>query len=513
MAFGFGTNNGAGTSDLLSCASLAGASQRTYSFWMYRQAANVNGRALDRGPYEYIYEHASAAGLTYQRSFSTTNGIWESSDRPLQTWAHWLLTYDSSSTANDPSMYYNGALDTGVTEYSTPSGTATSGSASVYIGNRADLGRIFDGRFCEYAIWDRILSAGEIAALASGHAPAFFPVGRIMYLPMTRAAADLDNGSASYSNGAVQAHPRVIYPSAKILRFPPRITGGVTLVIQDAVLAIAADALNLTQSATLTVADTLQSLSAESPALSQANVLAVADVLQSITAENVALSQAIALTVADAEHSVVVDSVALSQAAALAVQDATLALAVDSPALTQANVLAVADAVLAIAADAPTLSTDNVLAVADALQSISVDAPELTQAHVLAVADTVQAITVDSPVLSESVILAVQDAVQALAVDSPALTQANILAVADAVMALSAGGVELTQSSTLVVSDALFEVLVDSFALQGLGESRQLYFVVEARDRVIVVAPRSRGLVAARRDRRVVLDPGKFTKH
>ena len=54
------------------------------------------------------------------------------------------VTYDSSSTANDPTIYINGVAQP-LTEVDTPIGTLVDNSDAYIIGNRTAQDRTFDG--------------------------------------------------------------------------------------------------------------------------------------------------------------------------------------------------------------------------------------------------------------------------------------------------------------------------------------------------------------------------------
>lgn len=105
--------------------------------------------------------------LRFYRWFSGTAGDWNSAASSLQmdVWQHVVLVYDSSSSANDPVFYIDGSVSA-TTEFGTPSGTASSdASHTLTIGNRPAADRTFDGLIDEVRLYNRALSAAEIAAL------------------------------------------------------------------------------------------------------------------------------------------------------------------------------------------------------------------------------------------------------------------------------------------------------------------------------------------------------------
>ncbi len=105
--------------------------------------------------------------LRFFQGWSTSNGEWRAPNQGLATgqWYHVAVTYDRGSTANDAVLYIDGVSVT-VTETSAPLGTVDDDSASsVTIGNLVNIFRDFDGRMTDLRIYDRLLSADEIATI------------------------------------------------------------------------------------------------------------------------------------------------------------------------------------------------------------------------------------------------------------------------------------------------------------------------------------------------------------
>lgn len=93
--------------------------------------------------------------------FSTQPGSWYATAPTTGTLGHVAITYNRTSTTNDPVFYVNGSLAS-VTESVTPSGSARSGTGSqatvgAYTGQHS-----FAGGLHSFCIYNRILSATEI---------------------------------------------------------------------------------------------------------------------------------------------------------------------------------------------------------------------------------------------------------------------------------------------------------------------------------------------------------------
>ncbi len=130
---------------------------------------------------------------------------------------HLLFTWDGSTNASNLHVYRNGSnVD--------DSTTTGAGSANTPSGNWAMGGRItddtvnFEGTLAAAGVWDRILSANEIASLASGAHPWFFFNG-------LKFAPDLDGWGTSYDpisgnapafDGTLlsSSHRQIYYPAA-----------------------------------------------------------------------------------------------------------------------------------------------------------------------------------------------------------------------------------------------------------------------------------------------------------
>jgi len=72
------------------------------------------------------------------------------------------ITYNSSDITNDPVIYVDGISQT-IVETTTPVGTRTSDvGKDLYIGNRSDTARTWDGQHDEVLLYTRVLSTQEI---------------------------------------------------------------------------------------------------------------------------------------------------------------------------------------------------------------------------------------------------------------------------------------------------------------------------------------------------------------
>lgn len=191
---------------------------RSYSLWTFRSGDGGGnlGRMFQKGTSSSTVNFNNNAGsgsYDFNRSW-TVAGVWGIARPSANAWHHFLITYDSSSTSNQPVIYLNGVSQT-VNIGTTPSGTRTDNAEVYNVGNRGDNNnRNWGGDLAEFAVWDRILTAAEAAALGQGYSPLFLLSGLVEYIPMVRDLISRKNAAPTATGTSVSVHPRIIYPSA-----------------------------------------------------------------------------------------------------------------------------------------------------------------------------------------------------------------------------------------------------------------------------------------------------------
>lgn len=134
--------------------------------------------------------YISNARLNFEANrWGTTDGVWRNTSSlgasfNFSIWNHFAVSYDFGSTANNPVMYFNGT-PFAVTRDATPAGSDTGAVGDLIIGNnKTSSGTLgWFGWLEENAVWDRILSAGEV--LTAMHAGPFRVggTGLVSYVP------------------------------------------------------------------------------------------------------------------------------------------------------------------------------------------------------------------------------------------------------------------------------------------------------------------------------------------
>ena len=115
-------------------------------FWIYQDTrpSSVpvvyldNDTTSDENWIVWLNPSANAGYIEFQASWSSVSGVWRTGDvLAVGQWYPVAVTYDNSSTANDPVIYVSGS-SVSVTEIAAPSGTYVTGTNNtLYIGANA----------------------------------------------------------------------------------------------------------------------------------------------------------------------------------------------------------------------------------------------------------------------------------------------------------------------------------------------------------------------------------------
>jgi len=161
-----------GTDDMQSCGTSDVITENgaiTICWWANRNGAGGGGNAriLQRGSVVLFLTGTGSLSYEFQVAGTTTlRRATANSTITADTWEHWCVKWDGSTTAANADIFKNG---TETTYQATVNGaTLTNNSTdTLYIGNRADGLRAWDGFIDEFAVWSSQLSNAEIAHLAA----------------------------------------------------------------------------------------------------------------------------------------------------------------------------------------------------------------------------------------------------------------------------------------------------------------------------------------------------------
>lgn len=170
MAIDF-THTNAERVDFGSLASVKGLQNKSVLVWVNADSATSGGDFVGANPtsvaadefWSFFFETTNGK-LGFFANFNTTDGRWLSSSG-LSNGVNFLaVTYNYTSTSNDPILYVQG-VPVSITEGSTPAGSYLTGTNSALrVG--AVFGTSFpscDGKLLSLCIYNRILSSAEIA--------------------------------------------------------------------------------------------------------------------------------------------------------------------------------------------------------------------------------------------------------------------------------------------------------------------------------------------------------------
>jgi hypothetical protein len=151
---------GASTNRITRSSVPASGTIRVRSAWIYLDSVDSTTRRLYElgGTNFRDATQISTAGIDIGIQWTNVPLFSTTTVPATGTWHHFMVTYDGTSTANYPAMYYNGVAQT-VTRNLTPSGTLATTTQSLYMGNRPDNARCFSGDIDEFRVANVMRSA------------------------------------------------------------------------------------------------------------------------------------------------------------------------------------------------------------------------------------------------------------------------------------------------------------------------------------------------------------------
>jgi hypothetical protein len=214
MARGFGFTEGSGSGDRVVTSFTAHAQQRSYGIWIKPTSGGDSVKRVfekrgDGDQVELVIYNIFQNRIEFERQWTLQRGRWSIPTFPNDVWTHLGISYDFGSAANDAVFYANGVTQS-VTTLDAPSGLPVSNTDPFVIGNRGDGTRTIGAHLAEFAIWDRLLSQGEWAALGKGFSPLAFPHLLRCYVPLLREPADYFRHGSVDVGTIPRNHPRII---------------------------------------------------------------------------------------------------------------------------------------------------------------------------------------------------------------------------------------------------------------------------------------------------------------
>ncbi len=121
--------------------------------------------------------------IRYQRDVvSGTNGQWDIAAPSTGAWATYCLVRDETINNNQPTIYLNGSVAT-QTAHTQPVGTLVTNTDPYVLGNRGAGDRTWVGKIADFAVWDALLTADEVASLEFVSPLLVRPTSLVCYVP------------------------------------------------------------------------------------------------------------------------------------------------------------------------------------------------------------------------------------------------------------------------------------------------------------------------------------------
>lgn len=216
-----------GSDDYINCGDNAAIQNLTavsYSGWFYLDAFTTADGMRIAGKRDSVNVvngvGNNAESIQFFAFWSGDDGNWNTPANSVSigVWTHVAVTYAGSATTDDPLIYLDGVSQT-ITKISSPTGSQEGDSGNDFdIGNNATPGvRPFDGSIAEIAYYNRVITAQEVAILASRHSPLFVPNGLVLYLPLIGKTSPeiniMGTGNGTITGAVVDDHLGIVYPT------------------------------------------------------------------------------------------------------------------------------------------------------------------------------------------------------------------------------------------------------------------------------------------------------------
>lgn len=156
--------------EFTSFAAIQNLVNRTIMVWMNLDSLVVsrgiyglgNSAVIDANELWELGTSSVANKLFFGVGWSTTGGLWRTTNDLATGLSHIAVTYNNSATTTDPIIYINGAAQA-LTEVATPVGTYRNGTTgTLRIGSARTVTSSIDGKISSALIYNRILTAAEI---------------------------------------------------------------------------------------------------------------------------------------------------------------------------------------------------------------------------------------------------------------------------------------------------------------------------------------------------------------
>lgn len=120
----------------------------------------------------FIITDSRTQGVRFLHDFCTNEGKWNTTGTiNLNEVTHVIITYDNSSSTNQPTIYYNGVATTTIVNLAANGSPTSDASKTLIMGGIQGGTKFFDGIIDDVRLFDHILSPTEAADLYNDIAP------------------------------------------------------------------------------------------------------------------------------------------------------------------------------------------------------------------------------------------------------------------------------------------------------------------------------------------------------
>jgi len=189
-------------------------SNMTVACWTYPDTLGLAGRWLVLRDQHFAFNNGSDGIHSFVWWDGTNARRMRPSSIGTGAWKHVCFQVQS----NDCYKFWLNGVDSSVSVSSWFAASRVL-TNQMDIGGRTSVGEYWDGRICEFSIWDAVLDSSEIGALYDGYSASLIrPTSLKFYAPMVRDNVNLRGPAATTIASSVAAHPRIIRPHRRMAR-------------------------------------------------------------------------------------------------------------------------------------------------------------------------------------------------------------------------------------------------------------------------------------------------------
>lgn len=408
----------------------------------------------------------------FQISWDTGLQSWltrsENKPAPLFTNLNVAMSYDGSSSANDPIILVNGQRKN-FDYVGAPRGTTmTNNAGDIYLGNRSSSARQFDGSMSYFLFSYRAESEQYLKELSKNPWQIFKPHVQRTYVLFTAdsnptlAIADATHAVTSDNIQYVVEIDLSINDSSHAVTSPQiSVNSDIELTVADATHQVTSDVVNLVYNITLSADDATHAHSAESPTLVYNVNLTIADTAHALASDNISFSSDIDLTIQATTHPVTSDNVPITVDYDLAISSTVHTVTSDNVSVTNDAYLGVTDATHALTSDNIQLGYTANLSVDDTVHTLTSDNIQTVYTSDLNVNSANHTLTSENIVLTSETVLTISDSIHALRSDEFTLGYVANLSIADSGHIVSSDEVAYIVFYNLLVENASHALIND----------------------------------------------------